>query len=119
VLIKLSKKSKAQTTAEYAILLGLVIAAVVAMQVYVKRAIQGRVHRSVQWMANQAASANTTIGMSNTTQYEPYYLQSDFNVTRNQNAQQNLIVGGGYNALDTSTSNRTAGYQAYSNVVQE
>ena len=34
---------KGQSTAEYAIVIGLVIAAAVAMQVYVKRGIQGKV----------------------------------------------------------------------------
>jgi hypothetical protein len=119
VLIKLRRKSKAQTTAEYAILLGLVIAAAVAMQVYVKRTIQGRMHRAVQWMAQNTADANADLGLGNTTQYEPYYLTQSTNVTRDQYAQQNLYTAGAYNAYETSTTARTSGYTAYGNVQQE
>ena len=38
------KNKKGQNTAEYAILIGLVVAAVIAMQTYVKRGVQGRMH---------------------------------------------------------------------------
>lgn len=41
------RKSKAQTTAEYAILIALVVGAAMAMQLYVKRGLQGRVHDAV------------------------------------------------------------------------
>jgi len=41
-MLRLFRNKKAQSTAEYAILIGLVIAAVVGMQTYVKRGIQGR-----------------------------------------------------------------------------
>lgn len=37
-------RKKGQNTAEYAILIGLVIAAVIAMQTYAKRGLQGRVY---------------------------------------------------------------------------
>ena len=37
------RSSKGQSTAEYAIVIGLVIAAAVAMQVYVKRGLQGKI----------------------------------------------------------------------------
>jgi Flp pilus assembly pilin Flp len=42
-MLRLFRNKKAQSTAEYAILIGLVVAAVVGMQTYVKRGIQGRV----------------------------------------------------------------------------
>ena len=74
----LIKSKRAQQTAEYAIVLGLVVGAVVAMQVYVKRGLQGRIQ--------QFATINDTnfslMDLDPTTQYEPYYLESDFNVSR-------------------------------------
>jgi hypothetical protein len=37
-------RKKAQSTAEYAIVIGLVIASILGMQTYVKRGLQGRTH---------------------------------------------------------------------------
>lgn len=61
---------KGQNTAEYAILIALVIGAVLAMQTYVKRGIQGRVRDEVVDMAKGTEALGTT------QQYEPYYLDS-------------------------------------------
>lgn len=63
---------KGQNTAEYAILIALVIGAAIAMQTYVKRGIQGRVKDEVVDMATQTSELGTT------KQYEPYYLDSSF-----------------------------------------
>ncbi|MFZ5800494.1 MAG: hypothetical protein ACOY3D_03830 [Candidatus Omnitrophota bacterium] len=104
------RKSKAQSTAEYAILLGLVIAAAAAMQIYVKRTLQARMRRAVQYLASE--TTDTGIGMAGTTQYEPYYLRSNFAVTRDSTAQQNLYTGGVYNAYEATTTSRT-GEQQY------
>ena len=40
---------KAQSTAEYVIVLGLIVAAVIAMQTYVKRGLQGRIRDAVDY----------------------------------------------------------------------
>jgi len=63
---------KGQNTAEYAILIALVIGAALAMQTYVKRGIQGRVHDEVLDMATQTSE------LGSTRQYEPDYLESDY-----------------------------------------
>ena len=76
MLSKLGKR--AQTTAEYAILIALVVGAVVAMQVYVKRGIQGRIRDVVDHtgsggdLGSPGDKVNFTSG-----QYEPYYVQSE------------------------------------------
>ena len=67
---------KGQSTAEYAIVIGLVIAAAVAMQVYVKRGIQGKIKDAVDYN-----DANAT-AMMKTGQYEPYYVTSNMTNTR-------------------------------------
>ena len=59
-------KSKGQSTAEYAIVIALVIAAVTAMQVYVKRSLQGGVKFTVDKLKKD------------TGQYEPYYSASGY-----------------------------------------
>jgi Flp pilus assembly pilin Flp len=64
----LSKK-KGQSTAEYAILVALVVAAAVAMQTYLKRNLQG----GMKFVVDQSTKT--------TKQYEPYYLESSYNTT--------------------------------------
>ena len=64
---------KGQNTAEYAILIALVIAAAVAMQTYVKRSVQG----GVKYTVDRLKSGNTGTG-----QYEPYYLESEYEITQ-------------------------------------
>ena len=81
---KLIKNKKAQNTAEYAILISLVVAGIIAMQTYAQRALQARVRDASVFMKN------ATKGLGNTLQYEPYYLQTQYNVTRDENLVQRL-----------------------------
>ena len=60
-MLRLSRK--AQSTAEYAIVIGLVIAAAVAMQVYVKRGIQGRIRDAVNYV--DTGDSTETYGVNN------------------------------------------------------
>lgn len=69
-MFRLNKKG--QNTAEYAVLLAIVIGAVVAMQTYVKRSWQGGVKFAVD---------NLKSGDSGKGQYEPYYSESDSTTT--------------------------------------
>jgi hypothetical protein len=75
----LRRFSKGQSTAEYAIVIGLVIAAAVAMQVYVKRGIQGKIKDAVDFTKTDSTSG-VTIGSS---QYEPYYLSQNLSTSSN------------------------------------
>jgi Flp pilus assembly pilin Flp len=95
------KNRKAQNTAEYALLIALVVAGVIAMQTYAQRALQARVHDAAVYMAGSASGGNV---IGNDTQYEPYYLNSDYNSTTNSN--DNKRLGSGLVAAD-STTNRT------------
>lgn len=67
-MLRLHKNKKAQNTAEYAILIALVIGAVVAMQTYAQRALQGRLRDAAVELAVR------TSALGNSLQYEPYYL---------------------------------------------
>lgn len=83
---------KAQTTAEYAILIALVVGAIVAMQVYVRRGIQGRIKNAMDHTGVSDSVGNTTFNFTNE-QYEPYYLSSD---TQSSSARtQNELLGTG------------------------
>ena len=77
MLRKLIKNKKAQNTAEYAILISLVVAGIIAMQTYAQRALQSKIRGAAQHLQTQ------TSALGNTIQYEPYYLTTQYEVTRN------------------------------------
>jgi len=64
----LIKYKIAQITSEYAILVAVIVAALMAMQIYTKRAIQARVKDAIDYPV--------TSGAFNTGQYEPFYVDS-------------------------------------------
>lgn len=100
----LMKLRKAQTTAEYAILIGLVVGAVVAMQVYVKRGLQGRIREATDFVENSTeADVPTFTG----TQYEPYYLTATTDQSQTSSGTENLLVDGATSS--TSFSDSTVG----------
>jgi len=99
---------KGQSTAEYAIVIGLVIAAAVAMQVYVKRSLQAKVKDAVDY--NDPAAT-----MLSTGQYEPYYLSSSATSTRDESTTANTAAGGGVTKTTTDAATRT-GSQSISGV---
>lgn len=82
---------KAQSVAEYVIVLGLIVAAVVAMQTYVKRGFQGRVKEAVDYVENTDKPGVVTFSGG---QYEPYYLGSSFNSDRDSDETENLLTDG-------------------------
>jgi Flp pilus assembly pilin Flp len=69
-MLRFLKCRKGQNTAEYAILIGLVVAGVMSMQVFVKREIQGVIKKGTDM---SSGGANR--------QYEPYYLESKYDNT--------------------------------------
>ena len=104
MLRKLGKR--AQTTAEYAILIALVVAAVTAMQIYVKRGMQGKIKDVVDGMGAGMGYAGPV-----TSQYEPTMLTSTANTTQNSNDNENVAIGGATtrtgNVVVTADRNQT------------
>ena len=84
-----ARNQRGQSMAEYAIVLTVVIGAIVAMQLYVKRGLQGR----VKDVTDNVGTGLKGIG-KDTNQYEPYYASSDFNVTQSQKSQDQYNKGG-------------------------
>jgi Ca2+-binding RTX toxin-like protein len=76
---------KGQSTGEYALVFAIVLGAIVAMQTYVKRELQGRVKDGADYMATNTA------GMGSTGQYEPYYYNSNYTTNRNSNVTTGYI----------------------------
>ena len=101
------KNRKAQNTAEYALLIALVVAGVIAMQTYAQRALQARVHDASVYLANNGGTNSSIIG--NSTQYEPYYLNSDYNTTLNSTEDKRL--GQGLVAQDSASNRARTGEQ--------
>jgi len=102
------KNRKAQNTAEYALLIALVVAGVIAMQTYAQRALQARIHDASTYMVGQS----NIVG--NSYQYEPYYLSSSYNV--DTNSVENKRLGQGLVEQDSADGRTRTGYQttAYS-----
>ena len=96
LLCKLRKRT-AQTTAEYAILIALVVGAAMAMQIYVKRGLQGRVKDVVDHTGTggEIGTAGDSLTFKSG-QYEPYYSESSGTTTQDtKNDVTTLKTGGG------------------------
>lgn len=110
-MLRLLKNKKAQSVAEYVIVLGLVVATVVAMQTYVKRGIQGRVRDAVDYVDN-AGGAGVVSFTGN--QYEPYYLRSDISSTQDTTGEsETYSTGGSVSRALTSEETETTGNKIY------
>ncbi len=96
---KLIRNKKAQNTAEYAILISLVVAGIIAMQTYAQRALQARVRDAGTYLKNKTSDLGTSV------QYEPYYLDTDYTIGRTSTDTKFLdssLTGVGQKATDVS-----------------
>lgn len=98
---------RAQTTAEYAVLIAIVVGAVVAMQVYVRRGLQGRIRNVVDDidLGGLVSDTNASAIFAGE-QYEPYYIDSTANTQQLAGETENLLIDG--NIARGSTTNVTA-----------
>ena len=113
------RNKKGQSTVEYAIVVGVVVAALVAMQTYVKRGLQARYHDGIQFLANETnvTSDGGTVYLGSTKQYEPYYLSSSYETGSDKNESEASSTRGSITRTLTN-DNRTraiAGYDEYAN----
>ena len=102
---KLMKNKKAQNTAEYAILISLVVAGIIAMQTYAQRALQARVRDAGQYLKD------STVLLGTSTQYEPYYLTTNYTVTRNESETQLLDDVTTRQEVDSTRARGAGGFQ--------
>ncbi len=104
----LKLKNKAQSTAEYAIVIGLVIAAVLAMQVYVRRNLQAKIKATTDFGAGDGAiDARFT-----TVQFEPDYTTTSedgmhTSSNRTENITSSKLGGVTRNIIGNEESERT------------
>lgn len=65
-MLKILSGKRAQTTLEYAILIGVVVAGLIAMQTYLKRGVQGKLKESADSMGQQFSPGYTTYNYTTT-----------------------------------------------------
>ena len=106
-MLGILRNKKAQNTAEYAILIGLVVAAVMAMQTYVKRGLQGK-------MQEAADDFTTELGATQT-QYEPTYISSQATQDTIKDWQKETMEKGGTveREIEQKTRQAAGDYQKY------
>ena len=80
-----SASSRGQCVLEYALLVGLIVAALVGVEVYARRGLQARIRTAVDG-AVQAIGARR--------QYEPYYTQTDSTVRQDSQVTITYAPGG-------------------------
>ncbi len=90
-------KKSGQSVAEYAIVFGVVAAAIIGMQIFVKRGLQAKEHDIVAHLASVAGSVTGTTGtgaIGTKLQYEPYYASSDYTVKQGTDSKEEMKTGG-------------------------
>lgn len=105
---RLLKNKKAQQTAEYALLISLVIAAVVAMQTYAQRTLQSRIKGAGNYLTVQ------TSALGSSEQYEPYYLDQEYEVIKDDVTTERHDSSTISTDQATNTVRATGGYKAMS-----
>jgi uncharacterized protein (UPF0333 family) len=90
-MFRLLNNRRGQNTAEYAILIGVIVAAAIAMQIYVRRGMSGRIKDAVDYsIQDPQASA-----VFNTQQYEPYYMAGSEYTTEQSGTTSESVEQGG------------------------
>jgi len=111
------RRLSGQSTAEYAVILAVVIGAAVAMQVYFKRGLQARQKMAVdaftgvdETFAGIDADNSASLNLGTTSQYEPYYAKSGYDRYQ-ENVEQEKMTGGTIVKKKVSDLTATTGSQ--------
>jgi hypothetical protein len=91
-MIRKFGKNKAQTTLEYAILIGVIVAGLIAMQTYIKRGYQGKLRESADSMGQQ---------------FSPGYTTTHYETNSVTNSTENLMNGATTTDILNQSSNKT------------
>jgi gas vesicle protein len=111
----LIKLRKAQSTAEYAVVLGAIVAFALGMQVYLKRGLQARVKSGVDAFTQPAytfteETTGITASFDSAAQYEPYYQEASYDTYQASKKDINVDDEFSTNITGNEISAR-AGYQ--------
>lgn len=122
----LIKLRRAQSTAEYAILISVIVGAALAMQVYVKRSLQAKMKvaaNSLTDVTGDITGDGNTLDTS-LLQYEPYYNEQKVSDINRESAKTNTTTtsdGGAVAREDSQTIDVDSGSvdQTHTLVIQE
>jgi len=103
------RKKVGQNTAEYAILVGVVIAGVVAMQLYVRRGMQARIKDAVDYSLN----IDDAPDVFKTPQYEPYYYSQSMQTEQSQQSYEQSKIGGAVVRGNVESLTNKTGIETY------
>jgi Flp pilus assembly pilin Flp len=118
-MFKIFKNRKAQSTAEYAILIGIVVAVAVAMQTYVKRGLQGRLKDASDEFITTLNGADwtnvSTVAATALNQYEPTELTSQSTQQVLTDVERVQMEAGGIvtRTVNLETTQNVGDYQRY------
>jgi hypothetical protein len=115
-MFRLLNKKKGQNTAEYAILIGVIVAAAIAMQIYVRRGMQARIKGAVDYTMTADDAGGTTI--FNESQYEPYYMESSMETTSQGDSSEAMAKGGEITRAITNEFTERKGEITYGNYTE-
>ncbi len=106
---------RGQNTAEYAILIGVIVAAAIAMQIYIRRGMQARVRDAVEFTKTADDDGDLSSNIFTSNQYEPYYMQTNFQTTQYGTTREQLQEGGGMERSSIEETTTRTGNQIYGN----
>jgi hypothetical protein len=117
-MLRLLRNKRAQNTAEYALLIAIVIGAFTAMQIYLRRGLMARIKGGTDNLPGMVIdkSDDPSLNILGTVQqYEPYYLrrgQYDFSTNSSEGEETGTYTKGSgiremYGAYSTRTGNQT------------
>jgi hypothetical protein len=84
-----------QSTAEYAVLISIVLAAAIGMQTFVKRGLQARSKKAMDTLTGvaKASGEGLDITLKTTSQYEPYYAKQSVQTQRDEDFDEEYDEG--------------------------
>jgi len=121
----LIKLKRAQSTAEYAILISVIVGAALAMQVYIKRSLQAKMHDAGIVLSETSGDiTGEGVVLGTTKQYEPYYAEQRLSdVDRDTTVSNSSTTSDGGALAKTSTQDidvtSSGAEQSHVLVVQE
>lgn len=106
-------KINAQSTVEYAVLIACIVAAVIGMQIYLKRGIQGRLRGAGDEIGQQYSATNTESTTTTTTNSNWTINQSMINIGNDIDPKYGLKTNTTFNETTTKSGNEKIGAFEY------
>ncbi len=103
---KRRKYSIGQSTGEYAILILIILGAIAAMQLFLRRGHQAAIRHMVRDFVN----AGTENGLDGTLQFEPYYFDKTYSRSSTSDGSEKIYGGGKVEVYRYSEVNKTGEY---------